>query len=74
MPPESQPGSTRPRSGRLLHVTSWSGVGPFWSVGFDPSELKPHAVQNSNRMRSQTETFPASLAGSGLALLVSLFN
>ena len=45
MPPESQPG-TRPRSGRLLHVTSWSGVGPFWSVGFDPSELKPHAVSN----------------------------
>ena len=39
MPPESQPG-TRPRSGRLLHVTSWSGVGPFWSVGFDPSALK----------------------------------
>ena len=62
MPPESPPG-TRPRSGRLLHVTSWSG-----------GVRKVLTLQNSNRMRSQTETFPAFLVGSGLALLFSLLK
>ena len=64
MPPESisLEALDRAREG-LLHVTSWSG-----------GVRKVLTLQNSNRMRSQTETFPAFLVGSGLALLFSLLK